>query len=192
MKRSLFKSKEDKKIEKQLEPFVELFDYSFKSKEEKLDELIRILEHSNFNSEQLIRYKIRVEKIIHEKKIKEDIEHFDEIDQFKAETDSSKIELLDNFELLLNSSELNSEEAYKYVRHGKIKSIFKIIFGIILMILGLGMIVLPSPKNFEIYTLFYFTRDDGITVMDLISGLIIVTGIFMVLYTVKSYQKHLR
>lgn len=190
MKNSLFKSREDKEIEKQLKPFAELFDHSFESKEEKLDELIKILENSNFNSEQLIDYKTRVEKIIHEKKIKEDIEHFDEMDQLKAETESSKLELLDNFELLLNSSELNSEDAYRYVKHSKTKSTFKIIFGIILMILGLGMIVMPSPENFEMYTLFYFTRDDGITVMDLISGLIIVTGIFIILYTVKSHQKH--
>lgn len=190
MKGSLFKSKGDKEIEKQLKPFAELFDNSFESKEEKLDELIKILENSNFNSEQLIDYKTRVEKIIHEKKIKEDIEHFDEMDQLKAETESSKLELLDNFELLLNSSELNSEDAYRYVKHSKTKSTFKIIFGIILMILGLGMIVMPSPENFEMYTLFYFTRDDGITVMDLISGLIIVTGIFIILYTIKSHQKH--
>lgn len=190
MKGSLFKSKGDKEIEKQLKPFAELFDHSFESKEEKLDELIKILENSNFNSEQLIDYKTRVEKIIHEKKIKEDIEHFDEMDQLKAETESSKLELLDNFELLLNSSELNSEDAYRYVKHSKTKSTFKIIFGIILMILGLGMIVMPSPENFEMYTLFYFTRDDGITVMDLISGLIIVTGIFIILYTIKSHQKH--
>jgi hypothetical protein len=190
MKGSLFKSKEDKEIEKQLKLFAELFDHNFKSKEEKLDELIRILEHSNFNSEQLINYKIRVEKVIHEKKIKEDIEHFDEIDQLRVETESSKLELLDNFELLLNSSELNSEDAYKYVKQSKTKSTFKIIFGVILMVLGLGMIVMPSPENFEMYTLFYFTRDDGITVMDLISGLVIVAGIFIILYTIKSHQKH--
>lgn len=190
MKGSFFRSKEDKRIEEQLKPFAELFDDSFKSKEEKLDELIRILENGNFNSEQLDHYKSRVEQIIHEKKVKEDIGHFDEMDQLNAETESSKLELLDNFELLLNSSELNSEDAYKYIKHSKSKSTLQIIFGILLMVLGLGMIVMPAPENFEMYTLFYFTRDDGITIMDILSGLIIVAGIFLILHTVKSHAKH--
>lgn len=187
--RSLFKSREDKKIEEQLKPFAELFHHSFKSKEEKLEELIKILEHSNFNSEQLNYYKIRIEKILHERKIKEDIEHFNEMDDLPSESDSSKMELLDNFELLLNSSELTSEDAYRYVKHSKTKSIVQIIFGILLMILGLGMIVMPAPKNFEVYTIFYFSKDDGITVMDLIAGLITVAGILLIVHTVKKHHR---
>ena len=42
----------------------------------------------------------------------------------------------------------------------------------------LGMIIMPAPPFFEMFTIFYFNRNDGITIMDLISLIIILSGVY--------------
>ena len=47
--------------------------------------------------------------------------------------------------------------------------------------LGFGMIIMPAPPYFEMFTIFYFNQNDGITIMDLISLLIILAGIYLLI-----------
>ncbi|HVZ24541.1 MAG TPA: hypothetical protein VG842_00700, partial [Sediminibacterium sp.] len=61
---------------------------------------------------------------------------------------------------------------------------FKAIVALLIIMLGFAMIILPTPASFEIYTLFYFNEQDGFTLMDLISLLIIFTGIYILLTSV--------
>jgi hypothetical protein len=61
---------------------------------------------------------------------------------------------------------------------------FKAIVALLIIMLGFAMIILPTPSSFEIYTLFYFNEQDGFTLMDLISLLIIFAGIYVLLTSV--------
>ena len=56
-----------------------------------------------------------------------------------------------------------------------------IALSIIMIILGLGMIIMPAPPFFEMFTIFYFNRNDGITIMDLISLIIILSGVYFLI-----------
>ena len=54
--------------------------------------------------------------------------------------------------------------------------------GLILIILGISMIVITAPSaQFEIATIYYFSPDDGITVTDLISLVISLSGLYLVI-----------
>jgi len=55
--------------------------------------------------------------------------------------------------------------------------------------LGFAMIILPTPASFEIYTIYYFNHNDGFTVMDLISLIIVFCGIYTLITTKKSSNK---
>jgi hypothetical protein len=63
--------------------------------------------------------------------------------------------------------------------------VFRMIISVLLITLGFAMIILPTPGAFEIYTLFYFNPQDGFTVMDLISLIVVFCGIYT-LITVKK------
>jgi uncharacterized membrane protein YozB (DUF420 family) len=53
------------------------------------------------------------------------------------------------------------------------------VIGIVMIALGFAMIVMPAPPYFEMFTIYYFNQDDGITIMDVISLLIILAGVYL-------------
>ncbi|MGN6180773.1 MAG: hypothetical protein ACTHNW_16440, partial [Mucilaginibacter sp.] len=55
------------------------------------------------------------------------------------------------------------------------------IISITMITLGFGMIIMPAPPFFEMFTIFYFNPNDGVTIMDLISLLVILFGIFFLI-----------
>lgn len=63
----------------------------------------------------------------------------------------------------------------------------------VMVILGIAMIMVPAPPAFEILTLYYFNPQDGVTVTDLISLIIILCGfyIFISVLIRMSKQRHL-
>jgi succinate dehydrogenase hydrophobic anchor subunit len=82
------------------------------------------------------------------------------------------------------NSGLTLYEKDKMLRHlaSKLKKMILACIAIILIVLGISMIVItaPSPK-FEIATIFYFNPNDGITVTDLISLIIALSGLYMLI-----------
>lgn len=64
------------------------------------------------------------------------------------------------------------------------------IVSLLIIMLGFAMIILPTPPSFEMYTLFHFNEEDGFTLMDLISLLIVFTGIYALITSV--YKRQLR
>lgn len=59
--------------------------------------------------------------------------------------------------------------------------VVRIIIAILVIALGFAMIILPAPPYFEMYTIFYFNEQDGFTLMDLISLIIVFSGVFMLI-----------
>ncbi len=73
---------------------------------------------------------------------------------------------------------------------GHLSSAFRIIISVLLVTLGLAMIILPTPASFEIYTIYYFNANDGFTVMDLISLIIVFCGIYTLITTKRDRGLH--
>ena len=61
--------------------------------------------------------------------------------------------------------------------------LFRIITSVLLILLGFALIVIPLPGSMEIVTIFNFNDQDGFTLMDLISLIIVFTGIYTLITT---------
>lgn len=178
-------SSDTHEIEKSIEQFEKLNLENKEPLEEKLDELIELLESSELNSDQAQKYLLRIENSIKNQTLKSKFEKFDEI---AKDENKSREKMLNEFEFLLASSDLNSEDAFKYVRKERYKIFILSILGILFIVLGLGMIIMPAPKYFELFTIYYFTRDHGITLMDVIASIITVCGIFILVNSLKHLK----
>lgn len=168
---------------------IELFEKLDLSKEEeikeKFDELIVLLEKSNLDSDLAQLYLQRLENYFKRQSLKSKFEKFEDV---VKDDRKSKERMLNEFEFLLASSDINSEDAYRYLRKERHKVILLSILGILFIVLGLGMIIMPAPKYFEMFTIYYFTRDDGITLMDIIASIITVTGLFILISSLKNLK----
>jgi hypothetical protein len=68
----------------------------------------------------------------------------------------------------------------------KFPNLIRIIISLLFITLGFAMIILPAPPYFEMYTIFYFNENDGFTLMDLISLLIVFCGVFTLIMTMQK------
>ncbi len=66
----------------------------------------------------------------------------------------------------------------------------RIIIALLLILLGFGMIIMPAPPYFEMFTLFYLNPNDGVTIMDVISLIIVFVGIYILLSVVNLIKKN--
>ncbi|MDB5210671.1 MAG: hypothetical protein JWQ30_1498 [Sediminibacterium sp.] len=65
----------------------------------------------------------------------------------------------------------------------------RIIISLLFITLGLAMIIMPTPASFEMYTIFYFNENDGFTLMDLISLMIVFCGVFTLIMTMSKRSR---
>lgn len=63
----------------------------------------------------------------------------------------------------------------------------KAIIGFLFVVLGFAMIIMPAPPYFDAFTLFYFSENDGVTMIDLVSLVIIAVGIYILVKTVFNF-----
>ncbi len=98
-------------------------------------------------------------------------------------------EVLDDFILALNNSDLDSAKAEKYLRRYSFAPLFSLIAGVLLIGFAAVIILVPLPKYLEVKTLFYFNPNDGITVSDLVGGVVLFAGI-IISVTGMSSRKH--
>lgn len=173
-------------IKKNIESLSNKFDALERDKsniDQKLDELIHLLEASNINSEDAKRYKERFDQALKNSTItKEKIEMYHRLD----DDNLSRVEMLNELGNLLNTLPVDNRGVQEYRKREWASKIMAVVIGCTLMALGFSMIVLPTPGSFEIYTLFYFTPDDGVTIMDIISLLIVFTGVFIIITALKK------
>ena len=84
------------------------------------------------------------------------------------------------FSIMLSSPQ-NKKRLKQYLQSESISKFVLIALSIIMIVLGLGMIIMPAPPFFEMFTIFYFNHNDGITIMDLISLIIILAGVYFLI-----------
>jgi len=92
---------------------------------------------------------------------------------------SQQVEALPNdFSIMLPNNQFDGKPLKRYVRADRLSKIVLAVIGVVMIVLGLAMIIMPAPHFFEMYTIFYFNRDDGITIMDVISLLVVLAGVY--------------
>ncbi|RYY34543.1 MAG: hypothetical protein EOP46_13105 [Sphingobacteriaceae bacterium] len=149
-----------------------------KAVNEKLDELIALLADNHIDSDKAKGLRQRISKAIEGSgNAKEkDIKAFQSVDT----TNASRLEMLDEFSILLSSHQIDSKTSKQYL-HARGANFVLMAISIVLITLGLAMIIMPASPDFEIYTIIYFNPNDGLTIMDLISSLIVLTGIYLLI-----------
>lgn len=156
--------------------------------EQKLNDFIKLLDETNINS--------RTSKILEEKmsmafeqnRVKNvDIAAFKALDN---QPDLSRSELLDNLDVLLSQHQLDSSMTKKHSKKEVTKRIVILLIGLVVITLGFSMIIMPAPPYFEMFTVFYFNDHDGVTIMDIISLLIILTGVYLIITNTSKKSFH--
>jgi uncharacterized membrane protein len=155
--------------------------------EQKVEELIDLL-----NTTQLDKNTAHaIEKQIHHA-LKNHLSTKDQIKSFQnlaSDNQSSRMELLEGMDELLSISNIDSKSSKKFIKQRLLKGIIKCLIGLTMIVMGFAMIILPAPPYFEMFTIFYFTHDDGVTIMDLISLLVILCGVFLVIVSFNKNEQ---
>ncbi len=153
---------------------------------QKLDEFMSLLENSNIDSENIKGIKNKINTALDEKLSNtEVIKKIQEV----SLSDMGKLNQLDQLENLLNTNYLDSKQLKNHKIKERVSNLVKIIIGFLFITLGFAMIVIPAPPYFEMFTIFYFSMDDGFTLMDLISLIVIAIGTFIVIRSMLNIKK---
>ena len=149
--------------------------------EQKLDEVAALLAGHQLNNETLRHFQQKFDNALQNCSDNTDvIAAFNVIDE---KEDASREELLDEFTMLLLSNKVDSKVAGKYLKAKRVNSILLMAVSLAMVTLGLAIIIIPAPHSFEMFTIYYFSINDGITLMDVIACIIILTGIYMLIRT---------
>ena len=149
--------------------------------EQKLDEVAALLSGHQLDSEMLKHFQQKFDSALQTcVKDKDAIAAFNVIDE---KEDASREELLDEFTMLLLSNKVDSRVAGTYLKAKRINNILLIAISLAMVTLGLSMIIIEAPPYFEMFTIYYFTENDGVTLMDVIACIIILTGIYILVRT---------
>ena len=152
----------------------------------KLDELVKLLAQSEIDSEKVKQIRGKVNDALDKAgTYRNQIDAFKQIDEHDT---ANRANLLDEFSVLLASHQVDSAMSKKYLQGERVKQVVLAAIGLVLIMLGFAMIIMPAPPYFEMFTIFYFNPQDGVTLMDVISLLIILSGVYLL---VKSIYKQL-
>lgn len=173
-----------KSISEQITRFQEI-DQSAASVEEKLDELIALFEKSNLDSNTVKRLQNKFNQAINESKSPADsFKIFQDLDN----KNNSRLEMVDDLESLLSNYQVDSKVSKKYLFAENLLRLVLMLTSIALMVFGFALIVMPATPEFEMFTIFYFTTDDGFTLMDLIALLIVFAGVYLFIRSVLKFN----
>lgn len=86
-----------------------------------------------------------------------------------------------DLELLLSAHQLQKATIKDRYDFETIKKYLLVIIGAVMITLGMAMIIMPAPPYFEMFTIYHFNANDGVTLMDLIALVIVFTGVYLFL-----------
>ena len=174
-----------KSLDEEIKNF-QMLDQAHISIDEKLDELLDLLETSKLDSEAVNKIKIKFNMAVTRVEFSsESLKEFERLD----ESNISRFELADNLENLLSQYQLDSKVSKKIVWMDKLVKGSLLIIGLILIALGFAMIIMPAPPYFEMFTIFWFSLEDGVTLMDLIALLIVFSGVYLFITSMIKINK---
>jgi len=153
----------------------------------KLGEFMELLNQSDLDSENISQIRHTLNDALDEKLNGEDaLERIQQVSLGNMPT----LDQLDKLEFLLNTNHLDSNQAKRITYKSVFLKIIKVVIGLLFITLGFAMIIMPAPPYFEMFTIFYFTENDGVTLMDLISLIIIAVGIYVVVKSLSNMKSH--
>lgn len=175
----------EKSIKNEIEKFREL-DEAKVSAEKKLDELIHLLDNSQLDSDSIAKLHNKFNDAMERKALSaQDLEEFKKLD----DNSLSRLEKVDDLEKLLSKYKLDSNDSSKLVPTDKGSGISLMILAVLLILLGFAMVIMPAPPYFEMFTIFYFSQNDGVTLMDLIALIIIFTGVYLLFNSINNLKR---
>lgn len=149
--------------------------------EQKLDEVAALLAGRQLNNETLKHFQQKFDSTL--QNCTADVDVINAFNVIDEKENASREELLDEFSMLLLSNKVDSKVAGKYLKAKRINNIVLMVISVVMITLGLAIIIIPAPHSFEMFTIYYFSINDGITLMDVIACVIILTGIYMLIRT---------
>ena len=84
---------------------------------------------------------------------------------------------------LLFINKLDKSAQKKHSLYRTLDIAIRVFIALLLILLGFGMIIMPAPPYFEMFTLFYITPNDGVTIMDVISLIVAFIGVYILVRT---------
>lgn len=145
----------------------------------RLDDLIQLLEKSNLDSETAAKFKLKLDDALKNAvSDKEKIEAFKALDNHGT---TSRESMLDNISILLETHDIDSKQVKTYLWQESLKRIVVCLISVVLICLGFAMIIMPAPPYFEMFVIFNFNNNDGVTLMDVISLLIVLSGVYLLI-----------
>lgn len=164
-------------LRNELRKFDELLSNPEPTKEEILDQLASLLSKVDFDSDMLSEYKKKIDlmEVANTETKLEKFKKFDKVDFSERE------KFLQDFEVELTSEKITSDEVFLVKQRRRITSFTKFLIGVLLMVIGIGLIVLPLPDDIKVFTIFYFTPNDGVTLIDVIGIIFILSGIVTII-----------
>lgn len=144
--------------------------------DKKVAELIEAIEQADVDAHLSKQYEKQIADAFQRSaETRKKLAPFRELDQ---DNNLSREELLEGLEKLLAENQFDSRiNAPK--RGGVVQKGVMFILAILLIIVGFAMIIMPAPPSFELFTVYYFNINDGVTIMDLVSLLIIFGGVLL-------------
>ncbi|MHB1177193.1 MAG: hypothetical protein ACYCZO_02570 [Daejeonella sp.] len=88
----------------------------------------------------------------------------------------------------LQGYKMDSRKARNYSTAKKAARVFRLVVALLMILLGFGMIIMPAPEYFEMFTLFYLNPNDGVTIMDVISLIVAFTGVSLFISTLIKFN----
>lgn len=145
--------------------------------EQKVAELIEAIEQADIDHHHSRQFQKQISEAFElSARTQKRIAPFKELDH---ENNLSREELLEGLEKLLAENQIDSrmnapKRSGNFVQKG-----VTFILALLLIIVGFAMIIMPAPPSFELFTIYYFNANDGVTIMDLVSLLIIFGGVLL-------------
>jgi hypothetical protein len=143
----------------------------------KIQELIDVIGTCRLESHHAKQYEQKIAKAFQKSvSVARQLAPYQSLDQ---DNNLSREELLEGLEKLLSETTIDSKMTRSYLHRNTAQKIVMFILSILLIALGFAMIIMPAPPSFEIFTVFHINKNDGVTIMDLVSLLVIFGGVLM-------------
>lgn len=147
-----------------------------------------LLENSQIDSNNIKSIQNEVNKAFDKKLTGNQL--INELKEVSLDDNIGKLAQLEQLENLLNHNFLDSKQTKPPKLTDRFGRTIQTIIGFLFITLGFAMIILPAPPYFEMFTVFYFNQDDGVTLMDLIALIIIAVGTYVVIRSLLNTKKH--
>lgn len=144
----------------------------------KMDELIGLLSETELNNTLLQELQIKFNSAIRSAADSTALEPYKRLkNNIQTEDTDSELGQL----LLMNNLDKSAQK--KLATWQIIGMTVRVIIALLLILLGFGMIIMPAPPYFEMFTLFYLNPNDGVTIMDVISLIVAFIGVYLMIST---------